>query len=86
MMSPITESVVPVILYTTAGCHLCEQAEQLLSLLSSQRALVVDAVDISTDEALVRQYGIRIPVLLRPDGAELSWPFDIESLEVFLRV
>jgi hypothetical protein len=40
-------------------------------------------VDISSDVDLVRQYGIRIPVLKRADGAELGWPFDALDVERF---
>ena len=54
-------------LYTRPGCHLCEQAEEILDYLS----VAFTAVDISADVDLVRQYGVRIPVLQRSDKAEL---------------
>ena len=73
--------------FTTLGCHLCEQAEQILSSVAhSQRAeLAVDVIDIADDEALVETYGIRIPVFKRVcDGLELGWPFGEEQLVHFL--
>ena len=73
--------------FTTLGCHLCEQAEQILSSVAHfQRAeLAVDVIDIADDEALVETYGIRIPVFKRVcDGVELGWPFGEEQLVHFL--
>ena len=73
--------------FTTLGCHLCEQAEQMLgSVAHSQRAeLAVDVIDIADDAALVENYGIRLPVFKRVcDGGELGWPFGEEQLVHFL--
>ena len=66
-------------LYTSPGCHLCEQAEEILDYLG------VDfrAVDISSDVDLIRKFGVRIPVLKRHDDAELGWPFDALDVERF---
>ncbi len=71
------------LLYTTAGCHLCEQAEALLlPVLDYLKAnfpegVSLKPVEISESEALVERYGIRIPVI-RVEGQEeeLGWPFD----------
>ncbi len=63
-------------LFTTAGCHLCEQAFELLQLVSTSYSLDIVAVEIGDDDKLVEQYGIRIPVLQFEDGEELNWPFD----------
>lgn len=66
-------------LYTSPGCHLCEQAEEILDYLG----VAFIAVDISSDVDLVRKYGVRIPVVQRLDGAELGWPFDSLDVERF---
>lgn len=69
------------LLYTTAGCHLCEQAEALLDVLKTQHQVSVEAVEISVSEELVEQYGIRIPVVKNKDTEEeLGWPFTYEEL------
>lgn len=73
------------ILYTTVGCHLCEEAALLLRVLGAEREVDVEEVDIATDEALVEAYGIRIPVIRRRrDGRELGWPFDLDGLRRFV--
>ncbi len=73
------------VLYTTAGCHLCEQAAGLLQQLAQQKSdllpFVVEEVDIAADAELVELYGIRIPVVKHAaTQREVGWPFDIEDL------
>ena len=71
--------------YTTAGCHLCEQAEVLLNELESHVQLDITIVDIATDEKLIEQYGVRIPVVKRLDVPDdLGWPFDYGQLKAYL--
>ncbi|MEE4252096.1 MAG: glutaredoxin family protein [Alcanivoracaceae bacterium] len=70
----------PVELLTTAGCHLCEQAQQIIARAAPQVDIVL--VDIAEDDALIEQYGEIIPVL-RFAQTELCWPFgllDVRSL------
>jgi glutaredoxin len=70
-------------LYTTAGCHLCEQAEAVLR--NGLCGISLQLVDIAESEELVASYGLRIPVL-RIDGTdlELGWPFDALKAADFL--
>jgi len=69
------------ILYTTEGCHLCEEAEKLLNQLCAARNVRVEAIDISADEKLVSRYGIRIPVVRNKlSGDEIGWPFGVAEL------
>jgi len=69
------------VFYTTAGCHLCEQAAFLLEELKRHQDVTIETVDIATDEKLVELYGIRIPVILNAvNDAELGWPFQYEDL------
>jgi hypothetical protein len=63
-------------LFGTLGCHLCEQAEEVLMPLV-EHGLLVELMDIA---------GLRIPVLRRVDnGAELDWPFEAEQVVSFLQ-
>ena len=43
-------------LFTTAGCHLCEQAQALLNQVN-QQTIEVHPVDIALDDDLLEQYG-----------------------------
>jgi hypothetical protein len=68
-------------LFSSSHCHLCEIA---YSLAINMPDISVNLIDTADDELLFAQYGVRIPVLLRPDtGMELDWPFseaDIQKL------
>jgi len=67
-------------MYTRAGCHLCEDAAALLE----RAGLTWRPLDIDRDPGLAERYGLRIPVLRRPDsGAELDYPFDEAALVIF---
>lgn len=77
----------PVTLYTTAGCHLCEQARTLLLTVDPQ--LEIQLVDVADDDALMAAYGERIPVIRYGEGEpggqkELAWPFGLLEARAFL--
>ena len=72
------------VLYGTEACHLCEQALGLLEEAGVGLELTLEEVDISEDDGLFERYGLTIPVLRHPDGAELGWPFDVAQLRAFL--
>ena len=71
-------------LYTTLGCHLCEQALSQLHELQRE-GLPVDIVqtEIADTEDLMTKYGVRIPVIAAGD-AEIGWPFTLPELRAFL--
>ena len=75
----------PLILYSTVGCHLCDEARELVLRWGAESRLRLQEVDVADDPDLLEHYGIRIPVLRRTDtGAELGWPFDASDVEDFL--
>jgi len=71
------------VLYSSEGCHLCEQALEIcLQLVSKDKIRIVDIVE---DDSLVEKYGVHIPVLERlSDNKELFWPFDAHQLAEFI--
>ena len=73
------------IVYSTVGCHLCEQAVALITPLLDS-SYQIEEVDISTTDALMARYGVRIPVIARCDNQlEIDWPFDRARFMAFLR-
>lgn len=71
-------------LYSTSNCHLCELAYALLMPLAVGFKHTV--IDIADDEALLAQYGLRIPVLHRNDSkTELNWPFNQADIVEYLK-
>jgi hypothetical protein len=70
-------------LYTTLGCHLCEQLEALLVTMAVEE-IELERVEVSTDDALIARYGVRIPVLADGAGEELDRGFEAERLAAWL--
>jgi len=73
------------LLLGTVGCHLCDQAEAMLRPLVAVHGLEIELVDISEHDALLRAYGVFIPVLRHlASGSELRWPFSAEDVALLL--
>jgi thiol-disulfide isomerase/thioredoxin len=74
------------VLFGTSGCHLCEQAEQLIrDFLQNDFELIIEIIDIAEFEQWQEKYAIRIPVLYHPETQnELGWPFDQTHVEEFI--
>ncbi|CAM4302190.1 glutaredoxin family protein [Vreelandella rituensis] len=72
-------------LYTTLGCHLCEQLEALIHTLANDE-VVLSHIEISDDAALMERYGVRIPVVIDEAGKELDRGFELERLSEWLKV
>ncbi|MEC7119994.1 MAG: glutaredoxin family protein [Pseudomonadota bacterium] len=67
-------------LYGTLGCHLCEQAEQLLQQFAETRALTwqhIDIAELPTEQML--ELAHQIPIICRADTC-LTWPFSLVDL------
>lgn len=76
-----------VVLYSTLGCHLCEQAKQLMSPLLAAAEYRLEEVDISESEQLMERYQLSIPVARNSQsGDELCWPFDAAQVADFLGI
>ena len=71
------------ILYTTSGCHLCEQAEWILR--NQLTNIELQLQDIVESQELMAHYGVRIPVVkLAGADADLGWPFSAEDVADYL--
>jgi hypothetical protein len=68
------------ILYSTAGCHLCELAVELINELKKDMDFTLNIIEIGDNDELVETYGIRIPVVKFNDNSELNWPFSADDL------
>ena len=75
-------------MYGTEGCHLCEEAENLLMELQQSRAGYFDwhSIDIVNNDLLFETYGTAIPVVFHAvSEKELFWPFSMDELLEFVR-
>jgi hypothetical protein len=73
---------VPVVtLFGKPGCHLCDEARDLVRRACDGRAVELREIDVSLDPTLNREYGERIPVLAL-NGEELFEYFVDEGVLV----
>jgi len=73
-----------VTLYGKPGCHLCDDAREVVERVRADHPFELREVDVSIDPELNREYGERIPVL-ELDGEEL-FEFHIEEAVLVERV
>jgi hypothetical protein len=71
-------------LYGKPGCHLCDDAREVVERVRAAHPFELRQVDVSLDPGLHREYGERIPVL-ELDGEEL-FEFHIDEAELVRRV
>jgi glutaredoxin len=76
--------VTRVVLYGKPGCCLCDEARDAVERVRATHPFELEEVDVSTDAALHREYGERIPVLAL-DGEEL-FEFHVDATELARRL
>jgi hypothetical protein len=64
-MSPVRR----VVLYSRPGCGLCDEARDVIVSQRARTPFAFEEVDVTGDDRLELDYGIRIPVVL-VDGRE----------------
>jgi glutaredoxin len=73
-----------VTLFAKPGCHLCDDAREVIARVCADVGTSYQEVDITTDPDLQRQYGEQIPVTL-VDGAQHDfWRVDEQRLRAAL--
>lgn len=78
----ISGAMINLQLYSTSHCHLCEEAENFLEILSNQYDISWTTIEIAEDAKLYEKYSLIIPVVKRIDfNIEIIWPFSIDEIE-----
>jgi glutaredoxin len=73
-----------VTLYAKPGCHLCDDAREVIARVCADLGTSYEEVDVTTDPDLQRRYGEQIPVTL-VDGAQHDfWRVDERRLRAAL--
>ncbi|MBI2818848.1 MAG: glutaredoxin family protein, partial [Acidobacteria bacterium] len=66
-----------VVLYTRAGCHLCDEAKQQLQQLRKQADFHLREIDIDQDAELRQLYNDEVPVIFI--GSRKAFKYRINS-------
>jgi glutaredoxin len=78
------ESHRQVILYSRPGCHLCEEAAELLERLARRIPIQVVEINILDDIDLFERYKHSIPIVVIAGGPTLAAPIRPDELEQVL--
>lgn len=62
------------------GCHLCDDAREIVLAVAAERGLELEERNILEDEALLTEYAEEIPVLLIDDRVHTIWRVDPDRL------
>ena len=73
-----------VLLYSRPGCHLCDDAAELLERLAQRIPIAVSEVNILDDIDLYERYKHSIPVVTLAGGPTLAAPIRADELERLL--
>ncbi|MFL5868483.1 MAG: glutaredoxin family protein [Thermoleophilaceae bacterium] len=68
-------------LYGKPGCHLCEEAREVLLSVRLEREFELAEVDITLDPGLNREYGERIPVIAVDGEDAFEYVVDRQALQ-----
>ena len=71
--------------FTRPGCHLCDEARAVLVAEQARTPFELQEVDIESDAALVREYGLRIPVVVVDGDEAFEYTVDADELAARLR-
>jgi thiol-disulfide isomerase/thioredoxin len=73
-----------VFLYSRPGCHLCDDAAELLARLAQRIPIAIVEVNILGDIDLYERYKHSIPVVTLAGGPTLAAPIRADELERLL--
>jgi len=66
--------------YTKAGCHLCDEARDMLDDIAAQVAYELTEIDIRSNPELFEEYRYRIPVVIVNNGKVLEGRIEYRDL------
>ena len=69
-----------VVLYGKPGCHLCDDAREVVAQVCSELGEEYVEIDINTDPELVRRFAEEIPVTFVDGRQHDFWRVDAERL------
>jgi glutaredoxin len=73
-----------VTLYGKPGCHLCDDAREVIARVCADLGTSYEEIDVTTDPDLQRAYGEQIPVTLVDGARHDFWRVDERRLRTAL--
>ncbi len=69
-----------VVFYTKAGCHLCEEAREMLEEIAGHTEYTLTEIDIRSDMTAFAEERYRIPVIIINQATLLEGRIDAQEL------
>ncbi len=66
--------------YTKAGCHLCEEARDMLEDIATQTPYELTEIDIRSNTEIFEEYRYRIPVIIVNNDTLLEGRIEFRDL------
>ena len=73
-----------IVLYSKAGCHLCDDARTHLEDLAADYQITFDEVDIRRDPVIFERYRYRIPVITVNGAERLEGRIEADDVRALL--
>ena len=73
-----------VVLYTRSGCHLCDEAREVVRRVTAEQGTSFAEVDVDTDDELRRAYSDQVPVVMVDGKQHDFWRVDEQRLRAAL--
>lgn len=86
MTAPTGAGVARVVVYSRAGCHLCDQAEAIVAEVCDETDIAWHRIDIDADADLVRRFTEQVPVTFVDGSQHDFWRVDPTRLRTALGV
>ena len=67
-------------IYSKPGCHLCEEAKEVITKAKEQFDLEIKEINIEEDDELLKKYGVEIPVIWINSRKAYKYRIDSEEL------
>src|SRR2546421_11029250 len=77
---PKEQQPMQVTFYTKAGCHLCEEARDMLDDIAAQTDYELTEIDIRSNLEIFEQYRYRIPVIIIDNDTLLEGRIEYRDL------
>jgi Glutaredoxin-like domain (DUF836) len=74
-----------VTLYSRSTCHLCDEARDVIRAEATRTPLELREIMVDGDDALEREYGLRVPVVLVEGVEEFEYHVDPARLRRLVR-
>ena len=81
----IMESSVQIDIYSRPGCHLCDDAKEVVERVRRRFPFSLRVVDIETDPELEKAYGEQIPVVFINGHKAFKYHVDEDQFEKQVR-